>query len=98
MGYRLIAIPFMVMVLLFSVSSSKEVSAMAAIQITSPAFQNNGQILRQYTLRWEGYQPPLMIANCPQGARAIALSCDDPDAPVGIWVPRVNAVRPQEDL
>jgi len=44
MGYRLIAIPLMVMVLLLSVSLSKEVSAMAAIQITSPAFQNNAPL------------------------------------------------------
>jgi len=86
MGYKLLVIPLMVMVLLFSISSSKEVSAMAALQISSPAFQNNGNIPRQYTCDGKDINPPLMIANCPQGTKSIALICDDPDAPVGIWV------------
>jgi phosphatidylethanolamine-binding protein (PEBP) family uncharacterized protein len=88
----------MVIVLLFSASSSKEVSAMAALQISSPAFQNNGSIPRQYTCDGKDINPPLQIAGVPQGARSIALICDDPDAPVGIWVPRVNAAQPQQDL
>jgi Raf kinase inhibitor-like YbhB/YbcL family protein len=86
MGYRFLAIPFMVMVLLFSQSLSKEVSAMEAIHVTSPAFQNNGNIPRQHTCDGKDINPPLTIANCPQGTRSIALICDDPDAPVGIWV------------
>src|SRR4030042_7104683 len=86
MGYRLIAIPFMAIVLLFSASLSKEVSAMAAIQITSPAFQNNGTIPGQYTCDGKDMNPPLVIGNCPQGTKSSALICVDPDAPVGIWV------------
>jgi len=86
MGYKLLIIPLMVLVLLFSGSLVKEVSATAALQITSTAFQNNGHIPRQYTCDGKDINPPLMIANCPQGTRSIALICDDPDAPVGIWV------------
>ncbi len=86
MGYKLLMIPFMVMVLLFALSMSKEASTMGALQITSPAFQNNGTILRQYTCDGQDINPPLMIANCPQGTKSIALICDDPDAPVGTWV------------
>jgi Raf kinase inhibitor-like YbhB/YbcL family protein len=86
MGYRLIAIPLMVIVLLFAVSLSKEASTMGALTITSPAFQNNGNIPRQYTCDGKDINPPLMITNCPQGTKSIALICDDPDAPVGIWV------------
>lgn len=85
MGYKFLAIPFMVIVLLFSVSLSKEVSAMAALQISSTAFQNNGTIPRQYTCDGKDINPPLMIANCPQGTKSIALICDDPDA-AGTWV------------
>lgn len=86
MRNRLIVIPFMVMVLLFSASSSKEVSAMATLQITSPAFQNNGNIPRQYTCDGKDINPPIVIENCPKGTKSIAVICDDPDAPVGIWV------------
>ena len=60
---------------------------MGALQITSPAFQNNGTIPRQYTCDGKDINPPLMIANCPQGrTKSIALICDDPDAPMGLWV------------
>jgi hypothetical protein len=86
MGYRFLAIPFMVMVLLFSESLTKEVNAMASIQITSTAFQNNGTIPRQYTCDGQDINPPLVIEDCPKGTKSIALICDDPDAPVGIWV------------
>ena len=86
MGHKLMAISFMVIVLLFSVSLSKEASGMGTIQITSTAFQNNGNIPRQYTCDGKDINPPLMIANCPQGTKSIALICDDPDAPIGTWV------------
>jgi Raf kinase inhibitor-like YbhB/YbcL family protein len=86
MGYKLLIIPLMVMVLLLSVSSSKEVNAVSTIQITSPAFQNNGLIPRQYTCDGKDINPPLMIADCPQGTKSLALICDDPDAPGGTWV------------
>ncbi len=59
---------------------------MGALQITSPAFQNNGMIPRQYTCDGRDINPPLIIAGVPQGAKSLALICDDPDAPVGIWV------------
>ena len=86
MGYKLIMIPFLIMVSFFTVSLSKEASTMGALQITSSAFQNNGMIPRQYTCDGKDINPPLMIANCPQGTKSIALICDDPDAPGGGWV------------
>lgn len=86
MGHRFPVIPFVVMVLLFAVSLSKEASTMGALQITSSAFQNNGMIPRQYTCDGKDINPPLMIANCPQETKSLALICDDPDAPMGIWV------------
>jgi Raf kinase inhibitor-like YbhB/YbcL family protein len=86
MGYRLAVIPLMIMVLLFAGSSSKEASTMGALQITSPAFQNNGHIPRQYTCDGKDINPALTIAGAPQGAKSMALICDDPDAPGGGWV------------
>jgi Raf kinase inhibitor-like YbhB/YbcL family protein len=86
MGYKVMTISLAVAVLFFSVFSSKEVSGMAALQIISPAFQNNGMIPRQYTCDGKDINPPLVIDNMPQGTKSIALICDDPDAPVGIWV------------
>jgi Raf kinase inhibitor-like YbhB/YbcL family protein len=59
---------------------------MAALHITSPAFQNNDFIPRQYTCDGEDISPPLVIENCPKETKSIALICDDPDASVGLWV------------
>jgi Raf kinase inhibitor-like YbhB/YbcL family protein len=86
MGYKLLAIPSIIVVLLFSPSLNKEVSSMAALHITSPAFQNNGSIPRQYTCDGKDINPPLEIENCPTEAKSIAFICDDPDASVGTWV------------
>jgi Raf kinase inhibitor-like YbhB/YbcL family protein len=86
MGYRLVVIPFMVMVLVFSASLLKEVRAMAALQITSPAFQNNGTIPGQYTCDGKDINPPLVMENIPQGTKSVAVICDDPDALGGGWV------------
>jgi Raf kinase inhibitor-like YbhB/YbcL family protein len=86
MSYKLLAIPCIIIILLFSPSLDKEVSSMAALQITSPAFQNNGTIPRQYTCDGKDINPSLVIENVPKETKSIALICDDPDAPMGTWV------------
>jgi Raf kinase inhibitor-like YbhB/YbcL family protein len=68
------------------ISKEKEVAAMAELKVTSPAFQNNGAIPRQYTCDGKDINPPLMIENCPQETKSLALIVDDPDAPMGTWV------------
>jgi Raf kinase inhibitor-like YbhB/YbcL family protein len=60
--------------------------SMAALHVTSPAFQDNGHIPRQYTCDGEDISPPLVIENCPKETKSIALICDDPDASIGTWV------------
>jgi Raf kinase inhibitor-like YbhB/YbcL family protein len=86
MGYKLLVLSCIGIVLLFSLSLNKEVSSMAALHITSPAFQNNGAIPRQYTCDGKDISPPLVIENCPKETQSIALICDDPDASIGTWV------------
>jgi Raf kinase inhibitor-like YbhB/YbcL family protein len=43
-------------------------------------------IPRKYTCDDVDISPPLKWSNIPDGTKAFALICDDPDAPVGIWV------------
>jgi Raf kinase inhibitor-like YbhB/YbcL family protein len=86
MGYKLVVISCICIVLFFSLSLNKEVSSMAALHITSPAFQNNGTIPRQYTCDGKDINPPLVIENVPKETQSIALVCDDPDASTGTWV------------
>jgi len=63
----------------------KEGGAKVEIKITSSAFKNDGLIPSKYTCDGEDISPPLQW-EAPQGAKSIALICDDPDAPMGTFV------------
>jgi Raf kinase inhibitor-like YbhB/YbcL family protein len=67
-------------------SFGKEVTKMATLKITSPAFQDNGYIPRQYTCDGNDVNPPLVIESVPAGTKSLAIIVDDPDAPAGTWV------------
>jgi len=56
------------------------------IKITSPAFKDGGMIPSKYTCDGQDISPPLQWENLPPKTKSIALICDDPDAPMGIWV------------
>ncbi|MBI5875750.1 MAG: YbhB/YbcL family Raf kinase inhibitor-like protein [Deltaproteobacteria bacterium] len=57
-----------------------------AMQIKSPAFEDNGMIPKKYTCDGVDVSPPLSWSKPPAGAKSIAVICDDPDAPMGTWV------------
>lgn len=52
-----------------------------SLELTSPAFDNNGSIPRAHTCDGDGTPPPLMWSGAPSGTRSFALIVDDPDAP-----------------
>jgi Raf kinase inhibitor-like YbhB/YbcL family protein len=56
------------------------------MNITSPAFQENGMIPSKYTCDGADVSPPLAWSSLPEGTKSITLICDDPDAPMGTWV------------
>jgi Raf kinase inhibitor-like YbhB/YbcL family protein len=57
------------------------------ISVTSPAFAVNGSIPKKYTGEGDDVSPPLSWSGVPQGAKELALICDDPDAPTANpWV------------
>jgi Raf kinase inhibitor-like YbhB/YbcL family protein len=55
------------------------------IRLTSPAFVEGGAIPKEYTCDGAGKSPPLQWSGVPGSARALALICDDPDAPMGTF-------------
>ena len=57
-----------------------------SIEVTSTAFENEGMIPARYTCDGADVSPPISLSGVPEGARSIALICDDPDAPAGTWV------------
>ena len=54
--------------------------------LTSTAFTDGAPIPVQYTCDGADLSPPLAWSGVPQGAAALALIADDPDAPAGTWV------------
>jgi Raf kinase inhibitor-like YbhB/YbcL family protein len=70
----------------FSTVVSKEVKQMGTFQVTTPAFENNGQIPSKFTCDGSDVNPQLVIHNTPSGAKSLAMIVDDPDAPMGTWV------------
>lgn len=57
-----------------------------ALSLTSTAFKEGGAIPVQYTCDGADQSPPLAWSGVPQGAAALALIVDDPDAPGRTWV------------
>ncbi len=57
-----------------------------AIKVTSSAFVEGGLIPAKYTCDGEDVSVPLQWEGVPDGARSIAVICDDPDAPTGTFV------------
>ncbi|MFI5455526.1 MAG: YbhB/YbcL family Raf kinase inhibitor-like protein [Isosphaerales bacterium] len=55
------------------------------IQLRSPAFAEGGMIPKTFTCDGSDRSPPLEWSGVPASARALALICDDPDAPGGTW-------------
>jgi len=55
-------------------------------KISSPAFENNGQIPSTYACDGVNINPPLKIENIPREAKSLALVFDDTDTPRGSYV------------
>lgn len=60
------------------------------IVVTSSAFIQGGSIPSEYSCEktdgGKDVSPPLHWDAAPAGTQSIALICDDPDAPMGLWV------------
>lgn len=52
-----------------------------ALKLTSPAFQDGGDLPARYTCDGEGISPPLAIDGVPGDCQSLVLIVDDPDAP-----------------
>ena len=56
------------------------------MKITSPDFEEGEMMPREMTCEGRDVSPELHITGVPEGAKSLALICDDPDAPGGTFV------------
>jgi Raf kinase inhibitor-like YbhB/YbcL family protein len=56
------------------------------LTLTSSVFSDGEIIPRQHTGDGQDLSPSLRWTGTPDGTKSLALICDDPDAPRGIWV------------
>ncbi len=66
------------------------------MDLISSAFNDGDMIPKVYTCDGEDVSPPLEWHSVPDGAKSMAIICDDPDAPVGTWVHWVYYDLPTE--
>jgi Raf kinase inhibitor-like YbhB/YbcL family protein len=57
----------------------------ATLKITSPAFQEGGEIPAKFSRAGDNANPALQISETPAAAKSLVLIVDDPDAPVGLF-------------
>lgn len=55
------------------------------LEITSPAFKNEGWIPKEYSCEGKGGHPELTIDSIPHDAKSLCIIVEDPDAPGGIF-------------
>src|SRR5262245_3661450 len=61
------------------------VRQMSDIELSSSAFLFGGLIPRDYTADGRDISPPLRIGDVPASTQSVALVCEDPDAPHGLF-------------
>jgi len=57
----------------------------AVLHISSPSFQNDGSIPKDFACEGRGVSPELLIGDIPREAKTLALIVEDPDAPGQIF-------------
>jgi len=65
--------------------SGLEGQRMATLNVTSTAFMGGEMIPQRYTCDGENVSPQLSWDNVPEKAESLAIICDDPDAPSGVF-------------
>ena len=77
--------PFLVIIISILLFNCQE-KDMTKMQLSSDAFTNEALIPSEYSCEGEDFSPLLKWDNAPKGTKYFALTCVDPDAPMGDWI------------
>jgi Raf kinase inhibitor-like YbhB/YbcL family protein len=61
-------------------------AVVTTINLSTPAFEDEGMIPQEYTCNSDNISPPLNWEAIPDGTKSLALTVEDPDAPGGTFV------------
>ena len=70
----------------FQINNNLYVLGGKQMEIISSAFDEGTMIPKKFTCDDLDISPPLKWSKIPEGTKTFAIICDDPDAPMGIWV------------
>lgn len=85
MPYKKILIVAAILALTCQPYSYAKDSVIERLQITSSAFKEGEMIPKKYSGYGENISPDISWSKPPIGTRCMAIICEDPDAPIGIW-------------
>lgn len=63
-----------------------QIEGETTMELKSPVFDAGGAIPKKHTCDGADVSPPLLWNTVPEKTQSLALICDDPDAPMGVWV------------
>lgn len=86
MRHPLIYICLFLQAFLFPYAIGQSEPKKEGLKISSPAFENGGEIPKKYTCDGANVNPPLKISNVPSNTKSLAMVFDDIDAPRGTYV------------
>lgn len=75
-----------IMLLMCQVCFSIDKENIEKLVITSNAFKEGEAIPKKYSGYGEDISPDIIWSKPPIGTKGFAVICEDPDAPIGIWV------------
>ena len=86
-GKNKLIIGFIVVIIMYYTCGCVENNQQGDImlKLSSPAFENQGNMPKEYTCDGDDISPELIFSNIPENTVSLALIVDDPDAPMGTW-------------
>lgn len=73
-------------IFIFSLQMLAQIQGDETMELKSLVFDAGGSIPKKHTCDGPDLSPPLIWNTVPDRTQSLALICDDPDAPMGVWV------------